>query len=266
MKINNALGLKEREVISFIGGGGKTSLMFRLAEEISVQYNVIITTTTKIFLPAPDKFPLVLLGEGEAAENDLAGYLRSGLKPVVGSGLLDNNKVKGINPDQVGLLQYYADYTLVEADGSRGLSLKGHLDYEPVIPGETTLLVVVVGADIIGKTLDSKFVHRPEIVARRTGRAIGSEIDAALIAELITHPEELLRDTPPDARVVVFINKSDYLTDTVEAYRLARLLLGKKIEKVILGSTVGAAPVLDIFKVCGDTRAFAENYKSTAIS
>lgn len=100
----------------------------------------------------------------------------------------------------------------------------------------------MVGADIIGKTLDSKFVHRPEIVARRTGRAIGSEIDAALIAELITHPEELLRDTPPDARVVVFINKSDYLTDTVEAYRLARLLLGKKNRKSHTGFNGGCGP------------------------
>jgi len=266
MRICEALGLKEREVITFIGGGGKTSLMFRLAEEISVQYNVVITTTTKIFLPQPDKYPLVLLGEEEAGENELAGHLRSGLKPVVGSGLLDNNKLKGITPGQVRLLQFYADYTLVEAGGARGLSLKAHLDYEPVIPRETTLLVVVVGADIIGKPLDSKYVQRPEIVARRTGRAMGSEIDAPLIAGLINHPEELLRDIPPGARVVVFINKSDCLTDEAEVYRLVKLLLGKKIEKVILGSAVGTNPVLDVFKYCDDTRAFAENYKSTAIS
>ncbi|NLI12751.1 selenium cofactor biosynthesis protein YqeC [Pelotomaculum propionicicum] len=266
MRIIDALCLKEREIISIVGGGGKTSLMFRLAKEISVQYNVIITTTTKIFMPSPEEFPLVLLGEGEAAEHNLACYLRSGLKPVVGSGLLSNNKLKGITPEQVSLLQYYANYTLVEADGSKGCSLKGHLNYEPVIPGETTLLVVVVGADIIGKTLDSRHVHRPEIVARRTGRTIGSKIDAELVAELITHPEELLRDTPPGARIVVFINKADCLADITEVNHLVRLLLGQKIEKVILGSAQGRIPIHNIFKFCGDTRALGNNYKTTAIS
>jgi len=246
MRINEALGLKEREIVSFVGGGGKTTLMFRLAEEIPLQYNVVITTTTKIFLPPPDKFPLVLLEKGETAEKDLAWYLRSGLRPVVGSGLLDNNKVKGIASEQLSLLQHYADYILVEADGSKGRSLKGHLDYEPVIPGATTVLVVVVGADIMGKTLDGKYVHRPEIVAERTGREMGSLIDAEMIAGLITHPEGLLRDSPSGARVVPFINKADRLEDPGEGYRLGSLLLGGKIRKVILGSAIGENPVLNI--------------------
>lgn len=248
MRISEALGLKGHEIISFIGGGGKTSLMFRLAEEIPFQYNVIITTTTKIFLPPPEKFPLVLLGREEQTEKELTGYLRSGLRPVVGSGLLENNKLNGISPEQAGLLQRYADYLLVEADGSRGLPLKGHLNNEPVIPGTTTLLVVVVGADILGKTLDSRYVHRPEIVARLTGREISSIIDAELIAELIAHPEGLLREYPSKARVVLFINKVDLMPELDEGYRLDRLMLGKKIEKVILGSAIGEEPVLVVLE------------------
>lgn len=243
MKISKALGLKEREIISFIGGGGKTSLMFRLAEEIPLQYNVVITTTTKIYQPPPEKFPLVLLGKEDQVEKKMAGYLKSGLRPVVGSGLLENNKVNGISPGQVSLLQGCADYILVEADGSKGLPLKGHLDYEPVIPRATTLLVVVVGADILGKTLDKKHVHRPEIVSQLTGREIGSVIDVGLIAELIVHPEGLLREYPPGARVVLFINKIDLMPDPYEGYNLDGLLSGKMIEKVILGSAIGEEPV-----------------------
>lgn len=247
MRICEALGLKEREVVTFIGGGGKTSLMFRLAEEISLQYNVIISTTTKIFLLQPDKFPLVLLGEEDAAEKELAGYLRSGLRPVVGSELLENNELNGISPEQVGLLQGNADYVLVAADGSRGLP-KENLNCEPVIPGTTTLLVVVVGADILGKTLDSRYVHRPEIVASLTGREIGSVIDADMIAELIAHPEGLLREYPSGARVVLFINKIDLIPEPDEGYRLDRLILGKKIEKVVLGSAIGEEPVLVVLE------------------
>jgi probable selenium-dependent hydroxylase accessory protein YqeC len=248
MKISEALGLKEHEIISFVGGGGKTSLMFRLAEEIPLQYNVIITTTTKIFIPPPERFPLVLLGREEQAQKELAGYLRSGLRPVVGSRLLENNKVDGVSPEQVSLLQHSADYILVEADGSRGLPLKGHLKYEPVIPGATTVLVVVVGADILGKTLDSRYVHRPEIVSKLTGREIGSVIDAEMIAELIAHPEGLLREYPSGAKVVLFINKIDLMPEPDEGYRLDRLVLGKKIEKVIMGSAIGEEPVLVVLE------------------
>lgn len=248
MKISEALGLKRREIISFVGGGGKTTLMFRLAEELPLKYKVVITTTTHIFLPPPDKFPTVLLGKGEPVEKDLAGYFLSGLKPVVGSKLLEDNnkKLKGITTEQLSLMQNYADFFLVEADGSKGRPLKGHLDYEPVIAGPTTVLVVVIGADVLGKSLDSRYVHRPEIVSELTGREMGSEVDPEMIAKLITHSEGILRDSPLSARVVPFINKVDCLEDLSEGYRLGRLLLGEKIRKVLLGSAIGTSPVLDI--------------------
>lgn len=243
MRISEALGLKERETISFVGGGGKTSLMFRLAEEIPLQYNVIITTTTKIFLPPPEKYPLVLLGGDRQALKELTGYLQAGVRPVVGSGVLENNKLDGVSSGQAEQMRQYSDYVLVEADGSKGLPLKGHLSSEPVIPGTTTVLVVVVGADILGKTLDSRYVHRPEIVSRLTGREIGSVIDAELIAGLIAHPEGLLRKCPDGARVVLFINKIDLITDPDGGPNLDGFTPGKKIEKVILGSATAEVPV-----------------------
>lgn len=248
MRISEALGLKERETISFIGGGGKTSMMFRLAEEIPFQHNVIITTTTKIFLP-PERYPLVLLGKEGEAEKELNRYLQMGLRPVVAAGVLkNNNKLSGILPGQVSLLQQYADYILVEADGSRGLSLKGHLESEPVIPGTATLIVVVVGADILGKTLEERYVHRPEVVTKLTGREIGTVIDAEFVVELIVHPEGLLRERPQNARIVMFINKTDLIREPDEAYRLGRLALGRNIERVIMGSAIGEDPVLTVLE------------------
>lgn len=248
MNISEAIGLKERETVSLVGGGGKTSLMFRLAREISPPCKVVITTTTKIFRPPMDEFTLLLLGKDEQAEKKLAGYLQSGLIPVLGSDLLKNDKVDGITDGQLNVLAKYADYILVEADGSKGRSLKGHLDSEPVIPGLTTVLVVVIGADVLGKRLGDEYVHRSEIVSRRTGRKMGSVIDPEIIADLIMHPEELLRDCPQNSRVVLFINKLDCLKDPGEVYRLGRLLLGKKIRKVILGSATGERPVLDVLE------------------
>jgi probable selenium-dependent hydroxylase accessory protein YqeC len=247
VKICQVLGLRKREIVSFIGGGGKTTLMFRLAEEIPYSCKVIITTTTKIFMP-PEKYPLIMLEGREPAETELERYLETGLRPVVVSGKSDNNKVKGITSGQVRMLHNYASFILVEADGSKRLPLKGHLEYEPVIPGQTTVLVVVIGADIIGKTLDDKNVHRPGVVSARTGREMGSVIDVEMIAGLINHPQGLLRKIPLGARVIAFINKVDCLEDVNEGYRLGRLLLGEKVRKVILGSAVAEKPVLDMME------------------
>lgn len=245
MKISEALSLQDREVVSFIGGGGKTTLMYRLAEEIPLHHPVMITTTTKIFMPPADRHPLVLFGKGKAAGKELAGFLQSGIRPVIGSELLEDDKLKGIDPEAITLLKNMAEFVLVEADGSRGHSLKGHLAHEPVIPPATSVLVIVAGADVIGKPLLPQYVHRPEVVSERTGREMGSSINVEMIARLITHPEGMLRSTPAGARVVAFINKID-LADPGEAYRLGRLLLGEKIRKVVLSSATGADPVFDL--------------------
>ena len=50
MKLTEALDVADNEVVALVGGGGKTSAMFRLAREIATAGgNAITTTTTRIF-------------------------------------------------------------------------------------------------------------------------------------------------------------------------------------------------------------------------
>ena len=52
--LSDTLHLYKTGVISLIGAGGKTSLMFKLAKELSqLKHRVLTTTTKKIFLPQP---------------------------------------------------------------------------------------------------------------------------------------------------------------------------------------------------------------------
>ena len=54
--LGQALMLGDGGVISLVGAGGKTSLMFKLAHELSKTGEpVLTTTTTKIFEPGPDQ-------------------------------------------------------------------------------------------------------------------------------------------------------------------------------------------------------------------
>ncbi len=60
--LKGALDIKPKEVISLVGGGGKTTLMFALARELAtINEFVLTTTTTKILEPSPSETPLLLL-------------------------------------------------------------------------------------------------------------------------------------------------------------------------------------------------------------
>ncbi len=50
MTLADALGVTDAEVVALVGGGGKSTAMFRLARElVDKGSQVITTTTTKIF-------------------------------------------------------------------------------------------------------------------------------------------------------------------------------------------------------------------------
>ena len=63
MFLRTALGLQANGVVCFVGAGGKTSLMFRLAKELEADgVTVLTTTTTKIHIPTEQQSPHVILG------------------------------------------------------------------------------------------------------------------------------------------------------------------------------------------------------------
>ena len=37
MKLSNYIGLKKKDIISIVGAGGKTTMMFKLAEELTIE-------------------------------------------------------------------------------------------------------------------------------------------------------------------------------------------------------------------------------------
>ena len=50
MRLKRALGMERGEVVSLVGAGGKTTTMFRLADELASDgWKVITTTTTMIW-------------------------------------------------------------------------------------------------------------------------------------------------------------------------------------------------------------------------
>jgi len=247
--LKQALGLEERETISLVGAGGKTSLLFLLARELSSSgYRVITTTTTKIFEPAPGQTPFLSLGE--TSETILRRVASHG-HITVASKRVAHGKLQGIPPDQVEELRESAlvDYIIVEADGAAQRPLKAPESYEPVIPGCTGTVVGLVGADAFGVRLTEATVFRSHIFSRITGLSPGAEITCEAVCLAFTHAEGILKGTPRSARVVIFFNKVDLDGGLAKGKEFAAKILGfpgSTVERVVLGHLRSERPVVEV--------------------
>lgn len=149
-----------RGVTAVIGGGGKTSLLYRLASELRERGMVLVATTTRILPPA--HLPVRHDREGTLRALRANGIACAGT-PAEGGKLAEPSFADWMT---------LADYTLVEADGSKGLPLKAHAPHEPVIPPEAKRVLCVVGARGFSRPI-REAVHRPEVFCTLTGSKPG---------------------------------------------------------------------------------------------
>jgi probable selenium-dependent hydroxylase accessory protein YqeC len=238
-----ALALGAREHVALVGGGGKTTVMFALAEELRRNGKRVITsTTTKVWhREALQSEKVLLLADGADWRNTRSGDLSGRENLFVGTSILDSGKVEGISPSLAD--EIYGDsrfhYLVVEADGSAGHPVKAPAEHEPVISGSVTTVVALMGLEAIGACLDRATAFRIEEMMRITGLEPGSILTPIALAKVFLHPAGVFKGTPESARRVVLLNKADLLKEEGKARELADILLAdpaKKIERVILGS------------------------------
>ena len=253
--LREAFDIRPGEVISLVGAGGKTTLMFALSQElITPERSVITTTTTKIFPPSQSDTSFLLLSreEKEIVDFILKNGNRFGQITIASEKLVDSGKLQGINPKLVTRLSKLSPviYTIVEADGAARRSLKApNPVFEPVIPQDTSLVIPVVGIDALGCELIEEHVFRSEIVAKLTGMALGEIVSSDTIAILMTHPAGMAKGSPVHARIIPFINKVDLDFSLLMAENLAsKILAGKhpQIDRVVLGQAKLHPPVVEV--------------------
>lgn len=247
MRITHGLRVRSGNVVALVGGGGKTTVMFRLAEELtSAGLTVITTMTAKIFVAQMARAPhSLLLEEDNAVPHGLAAMLAEHRHVLIGGRIgADREKVEGVLPEFVDRLAAakMADVMIVEADGSRRLPFKAPAEHEPVVPSSTTVFVSLVGLDVLGQPLDADHVHRAQLVAELAAARLGEPVTASMIARVLADPRGGAKGVPSRARLVAFLNKADL---SMEGGReLGRLLVASPgIDEVVLGAAETTAPV-----------------------
>jgi probable selenium-dependent hydroxylase accessory protein YqeC len=251
--ISEALGLKEREVVSLVGAGGKTTLMYRLAKELFLSgKRVVTTTTTKILEPKREETNFLFVDSDEKRIKDFVWrHLDEYRHLTVARGRLGAGKLKGVSPDLVNELWSLdkIDTIIVEADGAAGRPVKAPREWEPVIPIATTLVVAILGVDGVGKKLNEENAFQPEGISRITGIAIGEKLSDEGLAHLMTHAEGIFKGTPSSSRVIAFLNKVDIPDGARKAKGIAGKIFGKEhcqIERVVLGQLKNEPPVAEV--------------------
>lgn len=195
-----------RGITALIGGGGKTTLLFTLAEELRKTGTVVLATSTRIF--PPQQYETLTAANKSAVR---AALSRCGLV-CVGETAEDGKLCAPALSFEA--LSRLADYVLVEADGAKHLPLKAHAPHEPVIPPNAQRVVQVVGMDGMGKPIRA-VCHRSERYAALAGVDEDAPVTPQLAARVLT--AEGLGDR-------VYLNKVESADDYEHACALARAL------------------------------------------
>ena len=229
------LRLPEHAVVSVVGAGGKTSLIFAWARELaSAGKNVVITTTTHMYRP-------------ERMEED-------GIRIVVSDDPERPDKVSAPPAEVLDSLRDTADVVLIEADGSRRMPLKWPADREPVIPDYTDVTVCVAGLSALGRrTADVVYNAEglPDVLKRETA-------DMNLIHAIVSSRDGGQKGVRGDFRV--FMNQVDDDIDRLAAaYRMQQIFAVMGIQSA-WGTLMPEEPkIAVILEAAGNSTRFGSN-------
>ena len=197
--------LPAHPVISIAGAGGKTTLMFLLAEKLPG--TVVTTTTTKVGEHQIDRASTkVPLDEFPPKNPGKIVWTSPSILP-------QNGKIPGCSETEFADLsescQRQNRTLIAETDGSAERHIKAPADYEPVIPEACNVCFYVAGLDVLGKPLNAENVPRPEIFSRLTGIEMGELLSVKSIIELFEHPSGGLKNVPDGALRIACLTHAD---------------------------------------------------------
>lgn len=255
-----ALRMEPASCVAFIGAGGKTTAMFKLARELPA--GAIVTATTHLGAWQTSLADRHIATDGDTIEN-LEGI--QGVLLITGEP--DGERTKPVSEKLLYWLHQYCQNhslpLLVEADGSRQKPLKAWAEHEPPIPEFADLVVHVAGLSALGEPLTEEHVHRAEKFAELSGLKIGETIPPRAIASVLTHPQGGLKNIPATARKIILLNQAD----TAELQSAAQALTSSLLphyQAVLISSLLHDKihavhePIAGIILAAGESKRFGK--------
>ena len=206
-------------VISLVGGGGKTTLLYAMASHCAQKgWRVLVSTTTHILRPEN-----WLWAKTDAEIQEL--WAR-GSYAVVGS---PAPKGKLTAPPEADLAHWMAqaDAVFLEADGAKHFPCKAPAEQEPVLLPQSDIVLAVAGLSALGRPLQ-ECCFRLEEVCRLLDVPPESCLTPELLARLLAS-EQGGRKLVGNRRFSVVLNQAD-APARIAAGEQTLALLRKKYE------------------------------------
>ena len=197
-----AFNIVKNDIISVIGAGGKTSLIFRLAQESRQRgFKTLITTTTRMLIPSAKQYDALDLSGTLFRDTDLS---HPGIY-VGGVVAEEQKKMAGSSPCCLENTLNRFDLVLIEADGAAGKSLKGWKESEPVVPRITTKTIGVVDIQTIGCHISHPLIHRLDIFLKLIDDIETKRFSVDHLCRVIGNEEGLFSKSQGEE--IIYINK-----------------------------------------------------------
>lgn len=234
MLVHELLDIKEKDIVSIVGAGGKTTLMFLLANELKSN-KVLVTTTTKIFKPKEDEIKYLGL------RKDGYGYLQANNENgiyVYGNYVNNKDKLVGLDLNELDYLKDSFSYILIEADGSKEKSLKAWNDKEPVIYKGTTKTIGVLSLKAFEMEIKDENIHRLKEFLELTGGNVNEKVNLDILINIIFNDKGLFKNSKGER--ILFLNAADVVMEEILYLLIDKIVMKNNevrlLNKIVYGS------------------------------
>ena len=216
-------GIKKNTVTGITGSGGKTSLIFCLAEELSKYGKVLVTTTTKIYEPDKKKYEKLFLTE----TNEI--FYGTEKNIFVLGRKIENGKLLSPNEDEILKEKKLFDYILYEGDGSKRKFMKFWREYEPCILSFTDNIIGVTNIKALDLSFSEENVHRYNMYMDKNNKFYKNKyIDFEILKSYIKEGKFFRNFS---GKKIIFLNGIENLNEIKMG-----LEIKKEVQNLILGS------------------------------
>lgn len=201
----------QKHLISLVGAGGKTTVLYEMAEFFSAHgKKTLVGTTTHIYQPE-NNYAATLQQVQELWQNGKYAVIgrKSGNKLVMDEQLFAE-------------LKQQAEIILVEADGAKGLPCKVPQEHEPVILPECDIVIGLIGMDALGARLKD-CCFRLEQAAKLLKAEEKHVLTLADMVRILTS-EQGTKKLAEGRKYCIILNKCDDKAITAEAEKLRQLI------------------------------------------
>ena len=184
-------------IVSLVGGGGKTTLLYAMADHCARKgWRVLVTTTTHIRQPAACYAP------DNATLNAL---WKAGQYAVIGTPA-ENGKLT--LPPQLLRRMAQADAVFVEADGAKHHPCKVPAAHEPVLLPRSDIVLAVAGLSALGKPLLEVCFRYETIRPQFFSAAPDAPLTPPMLAQLLANTQGG-RKAVGDRQFYAVLNQAD---------------------------------------------------------